>query len=334
MCPICDWRVKIPRDAARPKLEDLQDWQAEIPGLPFQPEEEQTLARIIDVAQDFRESMQPLINPMVTSPEEVDTQLFYLRKIEGAEVLLVRETNFFRQELHKWNPIAPDPPPVIQSSASTRKPRPTKQQKMMTKMGVERPEDLPLHLRTKHHTFKRKSDEPHPQMAHPLQPARMSNGSGIMSGPNSAGYASSQATPTITQASHIPASSGGPAFTYDNHPPFASPHHSPSYPPPSSFMSPGLNSPGFAPHSPAHPPGLDSSMFSPPRFASSGHGPHHGSLSAEDGVVGQHDSHFAEATEGHGMHDMFADLTNADGDVGMGTSHASEALDAMRTGLD
>ena len=42
-CPICDWRVKIPRDAARPKLEDLQAWQDELQDLPFQPEEEELL---------------------------------------------------------------------------------------------------------------------------------------------------------------------------------------------------------------------------------------------------------------------------------------------------
>jgi hypothetical protein len=29
-CPICDSRVKILRDAARPKLENLQDWAEEI----------------------------------------------------------------------------------------------------------------------------------------------------------------------------------------------------------------------------------------------------------------------------------------------------------------
>ena len=43
-CPVCDHRVKIPRDATRPKLEDLQSWQDELETLPFQAEEEETLA--------------------------------------------------------------------------------------------------------------------------------------------------------------------------------------------------------------------------------------------------------------------------------------------------
>jgi histone demethylase JARID1 len=148
-CPICDYRVKIPRDAARPKLEDLQGWQDEIPNLPFQPEEEDCLNRILDSAQDFRASIATLINPMMSTPDDLSVQRFYLRKIEGADVLLTTETNFLRQELHKWAPVAPEPPKLIDVSLSTRKPRPTKQQKMMQQLGITDPNELPEHLRPK-----------------------------------------------------------------------------------------------------------------------------------------------------------------------------------------
>lgn len=94
---------------------------------------------------------------------------FYLRKIEGAEILLAHETNFFRTELHRWDPIAPEPPPVIDCSNSTRKPRPTKQQKLMAQFGVTTPEELPMTLRTKAHTFKKKTNEPNKPA--PIKPA-------------------------------------------------------------------------------------------------------------------------------------------------------------------
>ena len=94
---------------------------------------------------------------------------FYLRKIEGAEILLAHETNFFRTELHRWMPIAPNPPPVIDCSNSTRKPRPTKQQKLMAQYGVNTPEELPMTLRTKAHTFKKKTNEPNKPA--PIKPA-------------------------------------------------------------------------------------------------------------------------------------------------------------------
>ncbi|KAG9236526.1 PLU-1-like protein-domain-containing protein [Amylocarpus encephaloides] len=170
-CPICDWRVKIPRDAARPKLEDLQSWQDEIPSLPFQPDEEEILNKIIDNAQEFRNHVSPFCNPVMATADESETQRFYLRKIEGAEILLAYETNFFRQELHKWSPVAPQPPPVLESSKSTRKPRPTKLQKLMAQHGVEDPDKLPQNLRTKPHTFKRKSSEPSSARTQILQPA-------------------------------------------------------------------------------------------------------------------------------------------------------------------
>lgn len=157
-CPICDWRVKIPRDAARPKLEDLLDWQAEIRSLPFQPEEEEILDRIIDKATEFRIFVSQFINPhnVSGSTEEKPTMLFYLRKLEGAEVLLASEINAFRQDLHKWQPVAPIPPPILKESLSTRKPRPTKAQKIMAQLGVTKPEDLPPQY-AKSHIFKRKS---------------------------------------------------------------------------------------------------------------------------------------------------------------------------------
>ncbi|KAF2841241.1 PLU-1-domain-containing protein [Patellaria atrata CBS 101060] len=160
-CPICDYRVKIPRDAARPKLEDLQLWQDEIPGLPFQPEEEETLSNIIDHAQTFRDFMKTVIkdDPLLSTPDDLTTQRFYLRKIEGADILLAFETNFFRQELHKWAPVAPEPPPKLEVSLSTRKPRPTKVQKLMAQLGVQNPEDLPPHLRTKSISGRRKQSE-------------------------------------------------------------------------------------------------------------------------------------------------------------------------------
>jgi histone demethylase JARID1 len=170
-CPICDWRVKIPRDAARPKLEDLQSWYEEMPNLPFQPEEEATLTSLCDAGQAFRDFLRPYINPIVTSSEEVGTLRFHLRKVEGADILLAYETNYLRQELHKWAPVAPEPPPLIEASSSTRKPRPTKQQKIMAQLGITNPEDLPQQYKIKPHIARRKASEAFGKNQLPLQPA-------------------------------------------------------------------------------------------------------------------------------------------------------------------
>lgn len=170
-CPICDWRVKIPRDAARPKLEDLQAWQDELITLPFQPEEEAVLENICEHGQNFREFLKPIVNPEnPTTPEEIGTLRFYLRKIEGADILLAEETNYLRQELHKWSPVAPIPPPKIETSNSTRKPRPTKQQKLMAQLGITNPDELPQQYKIKPHVAKRKASEAFAKNQ-PLQPA-------------------------------------------------------------------------------------------------------------------------------------------------------------------
>lgn len=289
-CPICDHRVKIPRDAARPKLEDLQDWQAEISTLPFQPEEEDTLEEIVSCAQDFRDWVRPYTNPLLSLPDEVSTHRFYLRKIEGADILLAFETNFFRQELHKWAPVAPDAPPILEYSHSTRKPRPTKQQKMMAQLGITNPDELPQQFRTKQQTFSksRKSSDSHSTKApQPLQPApQYSQGSetptslplSASSGtvfstthshrlPNPISTAHPEAGYTAFFTSQSPRSGqthgdyGGnpsPTFAWQNRLP--PPHHSPRF----------MNSPDFRPVTPLHvssssgpPPPLDPGLFSP-----------------------------------------------------------------------
>ncbi|TGO46625.1 hypothetical protein BOTNAR_0575g00020 [Botryotinia narcissicola] len=239
-CPICDWRVKIPRDAARPKLEDLQTWQDKIPSLPFQPDEEAILESIINNAQEFRNHIAPYCNPVMSTADESETQRFYLRKIEGSEILLAYETNFFRQELHKWSPVAPDPPPVFESSKSTRKPRPTKLQKLMAQHGVNDPEVLPQNLRTKPHNFKRKSSEPSGSRPMPLQPAPGRSQPGT---PTTHSFGTSSGPSMASIGSHGPILSGLPS-AHDHAHPYASYGHDPY----TSMAASANPSPAFAPH--------------------------------------------------------------------------------------
>lgn len=335
-CPICDWRVKIPRDAARPKLEDLLDWQAEIPDLPFQPEEEHILDSIVEQASAFRDFLRPFTNPSCMTAEEVPTQIFYLRKIEGAEVLLTYETNYFRQEIHKWAPVAPEPPPILEQSLSTRKPRPTKQQKIMAQLGIEKPEDLPLHLRTKQHTFgsgKRKSSEGQAHRPPPLQPAPPNHvrTPSVDARPPTGGAPMPQTLPPIATSQHPN------SFTFSQPFPLSN-ETSPTYPPTSSAFLPqatSTNSPPFGPTSPrTHQSSLDPSLFSPPSFHRADQLRAQG-LPPKDEVGvdmdGDGQNPFASSPRAN-MDEIFADLTNQDAEPEtMEMSHANEALEALRS---
>jgi len=201
-------------------LEDLIEWEAEIPGLPFIPEEQDLLHEIIQTASKFREFVRNFTEgaPLITK-EEVPTMRFYLRKIEGAEILLAAETNFFRTELHRLLPIAPTPPPLIEVSLSTRKPRPTKQQKLMAQLGIEDPNDLPPTLRTKPHNFKKKIPEAMQKQPMPIKPAPVKNGqpSALTSMPLQAGQI------MTTLAPHLYEQFPG-AFVGHGHPPQFGPY--------------------------------------------------------------------------------------------------------------
>ncbi|KAL7267666.1 hypothetical protein RUND412_009736 [Rhizina undulata] len=295
-CPICDYRVKIPRDAARPKLEELLEWQSEIPNLPFIPDELDGLARIIDSALKFRDYIRPYTTSILgLTSAEVPTMRFFLRKIEGAEILLVHETNFFRTELHKWMPIAPEAPPVIEVSMSTRKPRPTKQQKLMAQMGITNPEDLPLQLRTKAHTFtKKKTGEANGKPPPPIKPA-----------PSKGHLTPSPGTPnTIApiqtqQGGHIP---GQPQFDYSNA------RFGPGGPqsPPTFTQSPFTHplrsaSPVLMP---GRGPALDPALFNPPSF--------HGHLPAVTTNSNSSPLYSSAREREKDMNNIFEALTNQD----------------------
>jgi len=207
---------------------------------------------------------------------------FYLRKIEGAEILLAHETNFFRAELHKWMPIAPEPPPAIVVSASTRKPRPTKQQKLMAQMGIKNPEDLPPQFRTKAHVFRKKSAEANGKPPPPIQPAPAKEGTPAVKSEPGQGSSSQQP----------------PMFDYNQRfgPPTA--HGSPTFPQPSFAGSPGspvlMNNPGRGQT-------LDPALFNPPSFH--GHRPNTTSSSSSPQY---------SAANSREVNNMFEQLTNHD----------------------
>ncbi|KAI9760536.1 MAG: hypothetical protein M4579_001621 [Chaenotheca gracillima] len=310
-CPICDWRVKIPRDAARPKLEDLMAWHDEVEQLPFQPDEEEVLFNIIDAALTFRNFIKTCIDSPLTTAEELPTQRFYLRKIEGAEVLLVQETNFFRKEVHRWAPVAPLTPPSLEHSFSTRKPRPTKQQKLMAQFGVDSPDSLPQNLRTKPHSFaKRKLSDATSKQPPPLKPAP-----GRSSTPMSQGGRTSSMGPVLTGSS----ASGGPYSAYDGNYGLSSPtRDSPRFAT-EGFMEEDhpMRSPGYGSHSPRG-AGMTGAIFDGTNFGRD--------QTEESSVVcspiGSDPGYDVAATDI--IESILADLTR--NEEALGGSHANDAL--------
>ncbi|KAL2315252.1 Multi-copy suppressor-Chk1 [Schizosaccharomyces pombe] len=130
ICPICDYRVEVPRHSHRPPLIELQKMVDDIPTLPFQPIEIELLKRVVKQAEEFKNKMQSEVcDPTQLSEKDVPLLQFYLRKLEGSEILFTEELNVFRQKLHEFMPVAPQPPPFIGESRSNRKPRPTKRQR-------------------------------------------------------------------------------------------------------------------------------------------------------------------------------------------------------------
>ncbi|KAK9316935.1 PLU-1-like protein-domain-containing protein [Lipomyces starkeyi] len=144
-CPICDYRIRIYRDSDRPKLEDLEQWEQDATTLPLCPDELNILHTINVTARKFRDFLQQFVSPASASPPvDINTMRFYLRKLEGGDILLVSETNYFRRETHRLAPVAPDPPPMTETSLSTRKPRAAKRDTSATNSPMATPSITPM----------------------------------------------------------------------------------------------------------------------------------------------------------------------------------------------
>lgn len=111
VCSVCDWRQPIQRDAPRAVLEDLEQWYQQAKELPLLPEELQLLEDAIDRAGKFRGFLRTILAQPLT---DIRVARFYLRKLEGAEIMLLSELNTLRSEAHRLQPVAPQAPPLLE----------------------------------------------------------------------------------------------------------------------------------------------------------------------------------------------------------------------------
>lgn len=135
-CPICDWRKEIPRSSTRPSLPELKDWVQAAETLPFRPDELSIVTKNVTLAEAWVASIQPIMQSGQTL--SIEKCRFYLRKIEGAEVFLPNEYNFFRRAAHFLAPLTSTPPPLVAESKVSKKPR-TKKPKPETTVPPQDP---------------------------------------------------------------------------------------------------------------------------------------------------------------------------------------------------
>lgn len=166
-CPICDWRKEIPRSSTRPTLSQLKEWVDSAASLPFIPEELKIVNRIVAAADTWIASIQPIIH--AGQIHSINKCRFYLRKIEGAEVFLPNEYNFFRRTAHRLAPLTLTPPPVIEESKSQKKARPKKPKpENIPQQAPQQPQQFPpLTIRPIHHSGHQEIRIHPAQAAHP-----------------------------------------------------------------------------------------------------------------------------------------------------------------------
>ena len=140
-CPICDWRKEPPRSSTRPGLNELKDWANSAETLQFLPEELPIVNKIITLAETWVNSIQPILRGVET--QSIDDCRFYLRKIEGAEIFLPNEYNFFRRAAHTLAPVTSTPPPMIVQSKAIKRPRPKKPKQEISELAQQRDTQVP-----------------------------------------------------------------------------------------------------------------------------------------------------------------------------------------------
>jgi len=125
ICPICDYRLEIPREYNSPKIEDLKLIIEEGSFLELAPDELYLIREIYNDAFKFQVFLKKELNwnDDVIIDDDVNKLKFYLRKLEGSSVLLSNEYNQLRQLIYQKDPICSIPPPIIENTKKTRKKR-------------------------------------------------------------------------------------------------------------------------------------------------------------------------------------------------------------------
>lgn len=129
ICPICDYRIVIPREYNSPKVEELRTIIDEGSFLELAPDELYLVKAIYQDAANFQHFLSRELNWVDGKivEDDVGKVKFYLRKLSGATVLLSNEYNQLRQLAHKLDPICEVPPPIIENSTKTARKRARKQ---------------------------------------------------------------------------------------------------------------------------------------------------------------------------------------------------------------
>uniref|UniRef100_A0A060TA64 ARAD1D24640p n=1 Tax=Blastobotrys adeninivorans TaxID=409370 RepID=A0A060TA64_BLAAD len=119
VCPICDWRVGISRDANSLPLSQLEGWIGEAETLFLCPEEMDDLYTIRDQARAMKAFLQEKVLSADSNPS-VEQLRFYLTKLEGAYIFLDDEVNYIRQRLHALAPTSSEAPPAETGARQTK----------------------------------------------------------------------------------------------------------------------------------------------------------------------------------------------------------------------
>lgn len=130
-CPICDWRLSIPRDGLRPKLKELDEWVKQAKVLPFCPEEFPVLEHMVKQGKEFKKYIKSHIDINSPSTLPVDDLKFYLCKLTGGELLFLEEINYLRSEIHRLDHVATEPPPPILDTSLPAAKRTTPQPQLL-----------------------------------------------------------------------------------------------------------------------------------------------------------------------------------------------------------
>lgn len=119
ICHVCDHHLETHWETYRPTLTELDVVFQQSHWLPLQCDELPVLQAIIHLVSEFENMMDDKVIKGVT-PEDskisADEARFYLRKLEGLELVLPSATNFFRQVIWNKDPVGDKPPPTAEET--------------------------------------------------------------------------------------------------------------------------------------------------------------------------------------------------------------------------
>ncbi|KAH3680329.1 hypothetical protein WICMUC_000396 [Wickerhamomyces mucosus] len=123
ICPICDYRITVPKEYNTPSLEDMENMTFEGSTLVIAPDDFEIVRKIYEATLQYKKFLETTVlsaDGNLIQDLTLNELKFYVRKLEGSSVLINDHYNRLRYLIWERDPFCDTAPPIVDSGTKTK----------------------------------------------------------------------------------------------------------------------------------------------------------------------------------------------------------------------